>query len=83
MEARAIDFLDGQGPVPAHRHPNGGGWVADTARVADTAWVADTARVFGEAWVFGEARVYGKAQVYAGYLTGNIATNLESKEEEK
>jgi hypothetical protein len=32
-----FDF--GDGPVAAHRHPNGGGWVADTATVADTAYV--------------------------------------------
>ena len=25
------DFKDGKGPVPAHQHSNGGGWVADTA----------------------------------------------------
>ena len=24
------DFKDGNGPVPAHQHPNGGGWVAAT-----------------------------------------------------
>ena len=28
-----FDFKDGNGPVPAHQHPNGGGWVADTAKV--------------------------------------------------
>ena len=28
-----FDFNDGNGPVPAHKHPNGGGWVADTAKV--------------------------------------------------
>ena len=28
-----FDFKDGNGPVPAHEHPNGGGWVADTAKV--------------------------------------------------
>jgi hypothetical protein len=28
-EMTAFDF--GNGPVPAHRHPNGGGWVADTS----------------------------------------------------
>jgi len=26
----------GSGPVPAHQHKNGGGWVADTAFVAET-----------------------------------------------
>ena len=53
-------FFDfGAGPVPAHQHPNGGGWVADTAHVDDTAYVGRDAWVFGKAWVYGNARVYG------------------------
>jgi hypothetical protein len=60
----------GAGPVPAHRHPNGGGWVADTASVNKTAYIGPEAEVSGEAWVFGkacvsgEARVYGKVEVF-------------------
>ena len=63
-----FDF--GYGPVPAHQHPNGGGWVADSATVDNTAYVGANARVFdqaqvyGQAWVSGEARVFGQAQVY-------------------
>ena len=63
-----FDF--GYGPVPAHLHPHGGGWVADTAHVDDSAYVGPNARVSGnalvsgDAWVFGDARVYGDAQVY-------------------
>ena len=53
------DFNDGNGPVPAHQHPNGGGWVADTATVADTAFVGLGAQVCGEALVYGTARVGG------------------------
>ena len=56
-----FDF--GLGPVPAHRHKNGGGWVADTAHVADDAYVGPNARVFGQAQVYGEARVSGQARV--------------------
>ena len=37
-----FDF--GNGPVPAHKHSNGGGWVADTASVADTAYVGQIGR---------------------------------------
>jgi len=62
MTRDSFDF--GAGPVPAHRHPNGNGWVADTAKVAATAYVGDEARIYGEAWVYGEACVYGKAHVY-------------------
>ena len=61
MEKTMFDF--GFGPVPAHQHANGGGWVADSARVADTAYVGSEARVYGEAQVCGEAQVYGEARV--------------------
>lgn len=46
-----FDFKDGNGPVPAHRHVNGGGWVADTASVSDTAYVGFDAHVYGYATV--------------------------------
>ena len=46
-----FDFNDGNGPVPAHKHPNGGGWVADTARVDETAFVGRDAMVYGDAMV--------------------------------
>lgn len=54
----------GRGPVPAHRHPNGGGWVADTARVSPTVYVGPNAQVYGNARVYGGAQVYGNARVY-------------------
>ena len=47
------DFQDGNGPVPAHQHPNGGGWVADTATVEETAYVGLNAQVYGSALVEG------------------------------
>ena len=62
-----FDF--GFGPVPAHQHTNGGGWVADTARFDDSAYVcpdaqvSDNARVSDNAWVWGDARVSGNARV--------------------
>ena len=46
-----FDFGDGNGPVPAHRHADGGGWVADTAFV-------DASLIFEDALVFGNAKVY-------------------------
>jgi hypothetical protein len=52
------------GPVPAHKHVNGGGWVADTATVAATAYVGSDAQVYGSAQVCGSAQVYGSAQVF-------------------
>ena len=66
-----FDFVDGNGPVPAHRHqnPDGnkGGWVAETANVAKTAKVDYYALIFGKAkvsgssWVSGTARISGSA----------------------
>jgi hypothetical protein len=58
------DFLDGRGQVPAHKHTNGGGWVADTARVDASAYVGPDAQVCGNAKVYGHAQLYGDARVY-------------------
>tara|TARA_R110000868_G_scaffold217532_2_gene467635 strand:- start:1111 stop:1521 length:411 start_codon:yes stop_codon:yes gene_type:complete len=64
------DFGDGNGPVAAHQHPNGGGWVADTATVDASVYVGTAAHVYGnaevygDAWVYSDARVYGNARVY-------------------
>ena len=62
-----FDFQDGKGPVPAHQHSHGGGWVADTATVADAAYVGPDAQVYGNARVFGSALVSGDARVSEGY----------------
>lgn len=61
-DENTFDF--GNGYVSAHRHPNGGGWVADTAVVEDTALVEENALVFGQAKVLGDAKVYEGAWVY-------------------
>lgn len=49
--------------VSGHKHPNGGGFVADTAMVADTVYVAENAQVLGYANVSGNARLLGHAVV--------------------
>lgn len=55
-------------PVPGgHRHPNGGGWVAEAATVESTAFVGPWARVLSGA-VRGNARVEDHAVVYGGQL---------------
>ena len=51
------DFEDGCGPVPAHKHTKGGGWVADTASVDDSAYVGRYAKVYGNAKVYGDSKV--------------------------
>lgn len=58
-----FDFQDGNGPVPAHRHPNGGGWVADTATVEETAYVGADARVSGSALVEGGVQLLGDTRI--------------------
>lgn len=61
-----FDFQDGQGPVPAHQHSNGGGWVADTAAVAPTVWVSPYATVCHYAVCRNDARIEGRARVFGG-----------------
>ena len=58
------DFQDGNGPVPAHQHANGGGWVADTAKVEPSAQVFSNAQVCGNAQVSGNARVCDNADIF-------------------
>lgn len=41
-----------------HQHPNGGGWVQNTASVEDAAFVGRDAVVFEKAWVFGNECYY-------------------------
>ena len=65
-----FDFEDGNGLVPAHRHPNGKGWVANTAYVDPTVYVGPNARVYQNAEVYDyaivirNARVFGYARVF-------------------
>lgn len=66
-------------PKMCHRHPNGGGWVADTAyvsknaRVEPTGFVTDNAVVLGGtivknyAGVFGNGTVFGRAIIGTGF----------------
>lgn len=67
VNARALPSAEvhdfGSGVVPAHRHINGGGWVAETAFVADSAFVGPDAKVYGNAAVFDHARVVDQATV--------------------
>jgi len=53
--------------VPARQHPNGGGWVADTAIVFDEVYVGPTARVFG-GYIYGGAIRGGN--IYGGVIRG-------------
>lgn len=46
-----------------HKHPNGGGFVADTATVEDSVYVGENAQVLGWANVSGNAKILGHAVV--------------------
>jgi len=70
---KTFDFGDGKGKVPAHKHKNGGGWVADTAAVSDTAYVGPYATVFGSAIIADKARLTGNAKVFGTARVRNYA----------
>jgi carbonic anhydrase/acetyltransferase-like protein (isoleucine patch superfamily) len=55
-------------PEGFHRHPNGGGLVADTADVAETAYIGPEAKVYGHAQVYDNAKVCESAEVYGGVI---------------
>lgn len=55
MNETKYDFEDGNDLVPAHQHENGGGWIANSAKVWPTAYVGPQARVSGKAWVSDKA----------------------------
>lgn len=59
--------------VSGHRHPNGGGFVAETAFVAPTAYVAPNAKVLGNARVEGNARIEDYAVVKDSALVSDNA----------
>jgi carbonic anhydrase/acetyltransferase-like protein (isoleucine patch superfamily)/predicted RNA-binding Zn-ribbon protein involved in translation (DUF1610 family) len=61
---QTFDFQDGKGPVPAHQHSDGGGWVANTAEVEDTVYVGPAATVFGSAKVRNNCYLEQKAKIF-------------------
>ena len=69
MNITTFDF--GNGPVPAHQHSNGGGCVADTAKVADTAYVGPDAQVYD---VEGEIH---NLTLYTGDCNARVYDNAE------
>lgn len=60
-------------PPDGSPHPNGGGWVADTAQVDAKAYIAPDAKVFGRAVVSAGARVTGRARVIGSARVLNFA----------
>lgn len=64
FQSELVKFPFGAGSEPAHRHPNGGGWVADSASVAFTVYVAPYACVYENAIVEGSVRIEDRGQVF-------------------
>jgi hypothetical protein len=63
----AIDMM-----APGRPHPNGGGWVSDSAKVAETAYVGPNAMVIGQSEVSDNAIIEGNAIVIGNSrITGN------------
>ena len=72
-----ITFLK---PEEQHQHPNGGGWVANTATVYASAFVGRDARVFDNAWVFGDALVSSNALVSGNArVSGNAQVSGDAR----
>jgi hypothetical protein len=66
-----MQFDFGEGPVPAHYHPKGGGLVANTVLIDETAYVGPYAMVYGNARIYGDARIDGYAKVYGdAFISG-------------
>jgi carbonic anhydrase/acetyltransferase-like protein (isoleucine patch superfamily) len=73
------DFLDGLGHVPASRHPNGGGLVADTATVDPTVFLSSDSCVYGFSVVRDNVRITGGASIQGDLLPGGISTLIENQ----
>lgn len=57
------NFNDGNEPVPAHQHSNGGGWVADTCNISAEVYVDANATVAGRVVANGNVRFEANARV--------------------
>lgn len=67
------DFKDGFGRVPARRHTNGKGWIANTAVVEDSVYVGPRCQVYNNAYISGSVRLEGQARVYgSATVSGNV-----------
>ena len=86
MTFEELNVKAGDGLIPEnwHNHPNGKGWVQNTATVAETAFVGpdasvyeyaqvlDCAEIYGDAEVFGEAKISGNAEIFGDtWVRGN------------
>ena len=63
LEGASVQQSGGYARGRGHVHANGGGWVADTARVSDSVYVGPDAMVLGSANVSGNVRITDHAVV--------------------
>ena len=76
----------GAGPISAHQHSNGGGWIANTATVAETAYVGPNAQIYGYARIYGDAQIYDNAVIYGNariYGNAQISSNAQISDNAK
>lgn len=57
------EILDLQPEARWHKHPNGGGWVSDSAYVEASASISGRAAIFGNARILDRTRVYGSSRI--------------------
>lgn len=79
-----FDFGDGNGPVPASRHCNGGGWVGKGTFIYGDTYIGPDAMVFGRASVYNStitdrARIHGSADVYNSQVGGKAMISDHAK----
>ncbi|MBI2605472.1 MAG: hypothetical protein HYW49_05255 [Deltaproteobacteria bacterium] len=60
QQANAFDC----GGYAGHKHPNGGGFVAETAHADDSVYLAEGVRVCGRAKIYGEVYISGFSEIY-------------------
>jgi NDP-sugar pyrophosphorylase family protein len=72
------DFMHdfGEGEVLSHRHPNGGGIVANTTKVSHDSFVGEDAVVYGNAVVVNRCSIKNRVKVYGNAVISN-AVSLE------
>lgn len=74
------DFKDGALRVLAHKHENGGGWVADTASVEPSVYVGRKCEIFNRAIVKGSVRLEGNARISgAAVVSGGVVLSKNAQ----
>lgn len=76
---RLHDFKDGRGRVRAHRHPNGGGWVEESAAVEPSVVVYEKASVTGDSVLQGHGVVSDYSRVHNSSAYGYYYLSEDSQ----